>query len=81
MPHMRADSCKFVTAGREDIDVRMLGRGRPFILEIFNPRNEMPGVEFWQQQAERLADAGEGVSRAPCELKQPPRHSHHPHSL
>lgn len=25
-------------AGREDIDVRMLGRGRPFILEIQNAR-------------------------------------------
>lgn len=27
------------TLGREDIDVRMLGQGRPFILEIYNPRN------------------------------------------
>jgi tRNA pseudouridine synthase 10 len=25
-------------AGREDIDVRMLGRGRPFILELVNPK-------------------------------------------
>jgi len=25
-------------AGREDIDVRMLGRGRPFILELINPK-------------------------------------------
>ena len=24
-------------SGREDIDVRMLGRGRPFILEFLNP--------------------------------------------
>jgi len=24
--------------GREDIDVRMLGRGRPFILELINPK-------------------------------------------
>ena len=25
-------------AGREDIDVRMLGKGRPFIFEFVNPR-------------------------------------------
>jgi tRNA pseudouridine synthase 10 len=25
-------------AGREDIDVRMLGQGRPFIIEFVNPK-------------------------------------------
>jgi len=25
-------------SGREDIDVRMLGRGRPFIMEFVNPK-------------------------------------------
>ncbi|MDI9623395.1 MAG: tRNA pseudouridine(54/55) synthase Pus10 [Methanothermobacter sp.] len=29
---------KFHGAGREDVDVRMLGRGRPFVLEIKEPR-------------------------------------------
>jgi tRNA pseudouridine synthase 10 len=29
---------KFHGAGREDIDVKMLGRGRPFILELKNPK-------------------------------------------
>lgn len=28
---------KFHSGGREDIDVRMLGKGRPFILEIISP--------------------------------------------
>ena len=28
----------FSSAGREDIDVRMLGNGRPFLLEIHNPK-------------------------------------------
>lgn len=28
---------KFCASGREDVDVRMLGRGRPFLLEILNP--------------------------------------------
>ena len=30
---------KFISAGREDIDVRMLGEGRPFVLELLNPRH------------------------------------------
>jgi len=33
----KADGSKFHGAGREDIDVRMLGNGRPFILELNNP--------------------------------------------
>lgn len=36
--HFQADGCKFCSAGREDIDVKMLGEGRPFLLEICNPR-------------------------------------------
>ena len=28
---------KFIASGREDVDVQMLGRGRPFALEIGNP--------------------------------------------
>ena len=28
----------FDSGGREDIDVRMLGKGRPFALELINPR-------------------------------------------
>lgn len=32
-----AKGSKFHGAGREDIDVRMLGNGRPFILELKSP--------------------------------------------
>jgi tRNA pseudouridine synthase 10 len=35
---MKADECGFVSAGREDADVRMLGTGRPYFLEIRNAR-------------------------------------------
>jgi tRNA pseudouridine synthase 10 len=28
-------------AGREDIDVRMLGTGRPFVFEIINPKKSI----------------------------------------
>ncbi|CAG8616758.1 7928_t:CDS:10 [Ambispora leptoticha] len=34
----RADDYTFVPSGREDFDVRMLGNGRPFYIELKNPR-------------------------------------------
>lgn len=34
LPHFKCNNYKFSTGGREDIDVRMLGNGRPFVLEI-----------------------------------------------
>ena len=34
----RFDQAKFSSSGREDVDVRMLGTGRPFLFEIANPR-------------------------------------------
>jgi tRNA pseudouridine synthase 10 len=34
----KSSDSKFHGAGREDIDVRMLGNGRPFILELRNPK-------------------------------------------
>lgn len=33
-----ADKFTFVGGGREDVDVRMLGSGRPFLVEAVNPR-------------------------------------------
>jgi tRNA pseudouridine synthase 10 len=38
MNESKASDSKFHGAGREDIDVRMLGSGRPFILELRNPK-------------------------------------------
>ncbi|KAF9579788.1 putative tRNA pseudouridine synthase Pus10, partial [Lunasporangiospora selenospora] len=45
----RADDFKFVTAGREDANVRMLGNGRPFYMELINPRIPELSVETIQQ--------------------------------
>ena len=36
-----ADEVYLHGSGREDIDVRMLGNGRPFILEFINPRKSL----------------------------------------
>lgn len=37
--------CRFHAEGREDIDVRMLGCGRPFVVEVRNPRRVSPTPE------------------------------------
>ncbi|CAB3411069.1 unnamed protein product [Caenorhabditis bovis] len=43
-----ATDSRFVTSGREDIDVRMLGTGRPFVVELRNCRitNPIRGLNY-----------------------------------
>ncbi|OTF84197.1 hypothetical protein BLA29_000222 [Euroglyphus maynei] len=36
--NIKYSDIKFSSSGREDVDVRMLGIGRPFMVEIFNPQ-------------------------------------------
>jgi tRNA pseudouridine synthase 10 len=36
--YFRCDSTKFIASGREDVDVRMLGEGRPFAVVLQNAR-------------------------------------------
>lgn len=47
-PHIRAamegEAATFHGAGREDIDARMLGTGRPFVVEIDAPTDRFPDV-------------------------------------
>ncbi len=38
IPLFEAEDGKFHGAGREDIDARMLGEGRPFVMEIIRPK-------------------------------------------
>ena len=40
IPIFNCDNCIMSAGGREDRDVRMLGKGRPFIFEIINPKKE-----------------------------------------
>ncbi|ESN95061.1 hypothetical protein HELRODRAFT_179923 [Helobdella robusta] len=40
---------KFSSSGREDVDVRMLGRGRPFLIEVINPRKISVSDEEFQK--------------------------------
>jgi len=40
-----ADEYKFLASGREDVDVRMLGGGRPFAIECCNPKRAKFTIE------------------------------------
>ncbi len=42
-------------AGREDVDARMLGSGRPFVLEITSPRKRSLDLELLTREINRLA--------------------------
>ncbi|CAB49759.1 tRNA pseudouridine(54/55) synthase Pus10 [Pyrococcus abyssi] len=42
--------CIFKGAGREDVDVRTLGRGRPFVVEIKNPRKRNVDLKIIEEE-------------------------------
>ena len=45
--HFKFEQARFCSSGREDVDVRMLGRGRPFTFEVTNPRRTaFPAAEM-----------------------------------
>ena len=45
---------RFTASGREDIDVRMLGTGRPFLLELLNPKRTSQSKEKCKQIEDEL---------------------------
>ena len=44
---------KFSSSGREDVDVRMLGLGRPFLFELVNPRK----VYFSKEEMAKIEES------------------------
>lgn len=44
---------KFHGAGREDVDVRMLGQGRPFVFELINPKTTTVDLAHWESEINR----------------------------
>ncbi len=44
---------KFHAAGREDIDVRMLGSGRPFVIEVSEPRIRTPDLKKLEKRIKK----------------------------
>ncbi len=53
----RSREGKFHGAGREDIDVRMLGDGRPFVFEVVAPKNLLVDLD---ELREEILDYGHG---------------------
>ncbi|NXT59961.1 PUS10 synthase, partial [Chaetops frenatus] len=53
MAEFKADSFNFSSSGREDVDVRTLGNGRPFAIELVNPRR----IRFTVEEMKRLQQA------------------------
>ncbi len=51
----RGDEGKFHGAGREDIDARMLGTGRPFIVEIKNPKKRNIDLKLLEEKINAYA--------------------------
>lgn len=54
----RCTQARFHSAGREDVDVRMLGSGRPFLLEILTPRTAHQTAEALEQLTARVNASG-----------------------
>ncbi|WP_456482807.1 tRNA pseudouridine(54/55) synthase Pus10 [Methanopyrus sp.] len=48
-----AESHKFHAAGREDIDVRMLGNGRPFVMELLYPKRRNVDLKEVEEDVNR----------------------------
>jgi tRNA pseudouridine synthase 10 len=63
VPAMDAKFGRFHGAGREDIDVLMLGRGRPFVFEVVGARE--PDVDLEALRAEIVARAEGAIELAP----------------
>ena len=49
-----AEGSRFHGMGREDIDARMLGRGRPFVLELLRPRRRTIDLDQLRRELERV---------------------------
>ncbi|KAE9035566.1 hypothetical protein PR001_g7398 [Phytophthora rubi] len=61
LPFFRGSGYKFHTAGREDVDVRMLGNGRPFILEILDAKKAYLDQSEYDQIQKAVNDANNGA--------------------
>lgn len=50
VPAFKAEDVKFHGAGREDVDALMLGKGRPFVLEMVRPRKRRADLSKVQRK-------------------------------
>ena len=57
---MGSPACIFQSSGREDTDVRMLGEGRPFMLELFDAKHAFPTEAEFAAAAASVHEASGG---------------------
>ena len=60
---MDGDDAIFHGAGREDVDARMLGTGRPFVIEVKRPRDRFPDLQALEAQINDQANGAVEVER------------------
>ncbi|MFB6096287.1 MAG: tRNA pseudouridine(54/55) synthase Pus10 [Haloferacaceae archaeon] len=68
---MRGTDSSFHGAGREDVDARMLGTGRPFVVEVFEPRTREVDVARLEEDVNAFAEGKvevEGLRLATYEM-------------
>ena len=68
---MKGDSATFHGAGREDVDALMLGTGRPFVIEVDEPRVRNVDTDELETEVNEFADgkaAVEGLRLATYEM-------------
>ncbi|CAD6214258.1 GSCOCG00012831001-RA-CDS, partial [Cotesia congregata] len=59
--YTRAESFKFLSSGREDIDVRTINIGRPFAIELINPKITIFSSETFRKLVVQINDSSELV--------------------
>ena len=57
LKHFGAREYRFSASGREDIDVRMLGNGRPFAVELVDPHRPLHTVEEFAEMQKEINDS------------------------
>ena len=75
IPLFQASGARFHSAGREDVDVRMLGEGRQFCLELLSPKAAYPPPEALAELA-ALINASELVEVSGVAICSPDLISH-----
>ncbi len=56
MAAFSANGCSLHASGREDVDVRMLGTGRPFVMELKNPKKRSVDLRALEKSFEAKDD-------------------------
>lgn len=57
----RADGFNFSSSGREDVDVRTLGNGRPFAMELLDPHRSKLSKEEMKQLQETINNSSDKI--------------------